>query len=210
MADIFYNILDEKRINILPLFSFLRDDFYLAGGTGLALQIGHRDSIDFDFFTQKDLDTRIFYDKIKTVFKNKKIKKTQEEENTLSILIDDEIRISFFKYGYGVVKKCIEAEYFRIASIQDIGCMKCSAILSRSLSKDYTDLYFIIKEVGLEKLLKHCSKKFKDVDISLILKSLVYFDDIIEEKINFKGENSINLEEVKSFIKKEVKSLDLG
>jgi hypothetical protein len=45
-----YEILDENRIKILPLLKNFKDDFYLAGGTGLALQIGHRDSIDFDFF----------------------------------------------------------------------------------------------------------------------------------------------------------------
>jgi len=52
----FYDILDEKRLAMLPLLKNFKDDYYLAGGTGLALQLGHRDSVDFDFFSQKDID----------------------------------------------------------------------------------------------------------------------------------------------------------
>ncbi len=61
----FYNILSRKRKAILPLFKSLKNDFYLAGGTALALQIGHRDSIDFDFFSKKSFDTNILFEKIK-------------------------------------------------------------------------------------------------------------------------------------------------
>lgn len=53
----FYNILDKKRLEILPLLENFKKDFYLAGGTGLALQLGHRDSIDFDFFSLGKVDT---------------------------------------------------------------------------------------------------------------------------------------------------------
>ena len=76
----FYDILDEKRIKILPKLKFLKEEFYLAGGTALALQIGHRDSIDFDFFKQEKLDTEKLFYKIKNVFKEHKILKIQEEK----------------------------------------------------------------------------------------------------------------------------------
>jgi len=63
--NMFYNILDEKRKDILPLFRKLKNKFYLAGGTALALQLGHRDSIDFDFFSEDEFDTRELFEKLK-------------------------------------------------------------------------------------------------------------------------------------------------
>jgi hypothetical protein len=48
-----YSVLDQKRKKLLPLFQIFKKDFYLAGGTGLALQLGHRKSYDFDFFLKK-------------------------------------------------------------------------------------------------------------------------------------------------------------
>lgn len=65
----FYNILDKKRKDILPLFKSFKKDFYLAGGTALALQVGHRDSIDFDFFTQKTINTITLFKKLKKSLK---------------------------------------------------------------------------------------------------------------------------------------------
>ncbi len=91
----FYNILDKKRKSILPLFEPLKNEFYLAGGTALALQIGHRDSIDFDFFSDKDFDTKELFEKLEKIFSAYKIKKVQDEKNTLTIVVDDNVRLSF-------------------------------------------------------------------------------------------------------------------
>ncbi len=174
----FYNILDKKRLDILPLFKNFKDDFYLAGGTALALQIGHRDSIDFDFFTEKEFDTKILFNKLQGVFKGGNIKKVQEEKNTLTVVVDNDIKISFFTYQYPLLNELIVEENFRLASAQDIACMKLSAIISRSTMKDYVDLFFVLQFVGLSELFKGATEKFPEIDINLVLKSLVYFDDI--------------------------------
>jgi len=207
MNKIFYEILDKKRIAVLKLFSVFKEDFYLAGGTALALQIGHRDSVDFDFFTRKKFNSERLFAELKTIFIDRKIKKIQEEKDTLSIIIDGEIRASFMKYDYKRIGDFIDGGYFKMASLEDIGCMKCSAIISRSLLKDYVDLYFIIKKIGLQNLLNFCEHKFKDVDISLILKSLVYFNDIVEEKIMFKNNKNIKLKEIKKFFIQETEKI---
>jgi len=65
----FYNILDKKRLDILPLFKNFKRDFYLAGDTSLALQIGHRDSVDFDFFGPENIDTKNYLKKFLTHLK---------------------------------------------------------------------------------------------------------------------------------------------
>lgn len=204
----FYNILDKKRLSILPLLNNFKKDFYLAGGTGLALQLGHRDSIDFDFFSKKDINTTELFLKIKQVFRGHKIKKVQEIKNTLTVFIDENIKLSFFTYKNRMLNELIEEEDLRIASILDIACMKLSAIISRATNKDYIDLYYIFKEIPLKNILKKVNAKIPELDKNLILKSLVYFKDINKEPIKFKNNKRISFSEIEKSIKKEVLSLE--
>lgn len=203
--DFFYNILDEERKKILPLFSGIKGMFYLAGGTGLALQIGHRDSVDFDFFNAEGFSTEKLFKDIALVFAGKEVVKIQEEKDTLSIFIDKKIKVSFFVYPYKLLEPLIESEYFKFCSLLDIGCMKLSALVSRSLQKDYVDLYFISQKIRIETLLNSVEKKFPSLDLNLVLKSLVYFDDLVEEPINYKNNNEVDFEVVKSFFKEKLK-----
>ena len=196
----FYNILDEKRKNILPLFELFKSDFYLAGGTALALQLGHRDSVDFDFFSEKGFSTKKLFEKLREIFKDYKIQKVQDEKNTLTIIIDENVKLSFFTYQYPLLNPLISEKYIRLASVEDIACMKLSAIVSRSVEKDYVDLYFILQNNNLAKLLKSSQKKFPSLDANLIIKSLTYFDDIIEEAIMFKNNKNVSLDEIKTFL----------
>lgn len=202
-----YEILDKKRLEILPILNKFKDRFYLAGGTGLALILGHRDSIDFDFFSNQHFDTQKLYYEILDVFNDKKITKIQEEKDTLVFILEDEIKISFFYYPYPVIDKFIDEENFKIASIKDIACMKLSAIVNRSILKDYVDLYFILQIESLTILLKFLKNKMPDLDQNLILKSFVYFDDIEQEKILFKNNYTVSLNTIKSFFITLVKSL---
>lgn len=204
----FYNILDKKRLNILPLLESFKKDFYLAGGTALALQIGHRDSIDFDFFSKKDINTKELFEQLRDVFKGHELLKIQEESNTLTILIDDTTKISFFTYKYDLIGRKIEDGALILASIEDIGCMKLSAITGRATNKDYIDLYFILKQVSLRDLLAKAHEKFPELERNLILKSIVYFKDITSEKILFKNGCNIPFEEVEAQLRSEVKKLE--
>ena len=201
----FYNILDKKRKDILSLFKSFKNDFYLAGETALALQLGHRDSIDFDFFSEKDFKTKDLFEKLKEIFKNHKIQKVQDEKNTLTIIVDENIKLSFFAYKYLLLNPLISEEYIRLASVEDIACMKLSAIVSRSREKDYVDLYYILQDNKLVKLLWLSQKKFPSLDANLIIKSITYFDDIVEEAIIFKNNKNISLDEIKTFLLKAVK-----
>lgn len=207
MNTIHWNILDEKRKSILPLLKILsyKEGFYLAGGTGLALILGHRDSIDFDFFKQGDFDTVVFLIKLENIFSEHKLTITQNEKNTISCVVDDTIQLSFFGFKYKTLKPFIETEYFNIVSVEDIACMKFSAILSRSLEKDYIDLYFILKKFDLKKLIDISLEKYETIDETLILKSLIYFDDIINEPIIFKENHEVSFEIVKDFLKRVVR-----
>ena len=203
----FYDILDKKRLAVLTLLKNFKADFYLAGGTGLALQIGHRDSIDFDFFSPKNFAAEKFFAKIKKVFAKHRILKVQEEKNTLTVYIDDVIKLSFFSYDYKLIDKLLVEDNLRIASIADIGCMKLAAIVSRATNKDYIDLYFILQKISLSELLKKTEKKMPDLDINLVLKSLVYFNDLIIEPIKYKHHRNISLEKIKNYFKTEIEKI---
>lgn len=203
--NIHWNILGEKRGKILPLFAQLRSkDFYLAGGTGLALQVGHRDSVDFDFFTKNEINTGELFEDLTRIFKDHKILKVQDEKNTLSIIIDETIKISFISYDYDLLRETVNTPYFAIASIVDIGCMKCAAITSRSAMKDYIDLYFILQSISLREMLALCSIKYPSIDTGLILKSLIYFKDLGVEPIIYKENHDTDFEEIKRFLKNQV------
>ena len=203
----FYDILDKKRTDILPLLKEFKSDFYLAGGTGLALQLGHRDSLNFDFFSEKDFDSSKLFESVKNTFKNFKITKIQDEKNTLTILIDENIKISFFAYHYPLLKKLIDEKYLKIASVEDIACMKFSAIVGRATKKDYVDLYFILQKINLKQLLNLTVQKYPSLDSNLILKSLVYFKDILIEPIKYKNQKSVSFETIKKFLIKIVKDI---
>jgi len=197
-----WEILDKKRLDIIPKLSPLRDiGFYLAGGTALALHFGHRDSIDFDFFTEQNFDKELITVYILENFSN--VKKIQDERGTLTFIVEDDIKISFFEYRYKILENVIKTDHIDIASIIDIACMKLNAICNRNTMKDYVDLFVILQSLTLSNLLESVKIKMPELDIFLILKSLVYFEDIIQEPIIFKSK-IITLEEIKTNISQKV------
>lgn len=201
----FYSILDANRKELLPLLTPFKQHYYLAGGTGLALQIGHRKSEDFDFFTSQSFSTTDLFNEIQRYLVKYSLVKIQEEENTLTILVDDAIKISFFHYSYPLLEPLLEEKNLKIASVVDIGCMKLSTIVSRATLKDYIDLYFILKSVPLKELLEKSKQKHPTLDTNLALKSLIYFDDVSADPIEFMPDHSVSFDQVKSFLTHEVK-----
>jgi len=199
----FEEILDKGRIEILPNLQEIKKLwFYLAWWTWLALQFWHRESIDFDFFIPKDINTDELFLECLKIFKRFQIKKFFESKNTLYVFVND-VKISFFTYNQANILPLVNSSYFDIASIEDIWSMKLWAIQNRATNKDYVDLYFIIKKIWLDNLLKSFFIKFGEVVTkSYILKSLIYFDDITEEQLIMKDSNITF-----SFVKKELEKI---
>ena len=110
-------------------------------------------------------------------------------------------------YPYRLVGKIIDEPKLAIASIEDIACMKLAAITSRAANKDYIDLYFILQKEPLAKILKKLSKKLPQLDETLVLKSLIYFKDIVMEPIRFKIGLETDFDEIKHFLENEVKKI---
>ena len=85
--------------------------------------------------------------------------------------------------------------------------MKLSAVTGRAVEKDYIDLYFILKQISLTTLLSKAKEKMPDLDYNLILKSIIYFDDVVKENIIFKHNRDVSFDEIKGFLEAEVKKV---
>ncbi|MBK8338909.1 MAG: nucleotidyl transferase AbiEii/AbiGii toxin family protein [Flavobacteriales bacterium] len=198
----FWSILDEQRRSALPRLAFCRaQGFYLAGGTALALQIGHRDSIDFDFFSEREFDTARLFELLVSAFLGIPLVKVQDERHILTVVAASRIKLSFMRYPYPLLRPLVRSEHFDLADIADIGCMKLSAITGRGTMKDYIDLYFILQRFTLNELLALCAVKLPQLDRALILKALVYFEDLDQEPIRYVKEHELPFDEVKKFLR---------
>jgi hypothetical protein len=175
----------DLHIQILPLkqkllFNVLAENdwissFFLVGGTALALQIGHRQSVDFDFFIDTSFRNRDITDKL---VKSGKFELFSEAENTINGSLNG-VRVSFFKYDYALLEDYIVYKNIKIAGKLDIALMKLEAISGRGSRKDFIDLYFLLEYFDLNDLFINYKKKFGEAlsnDYHL-LKSLVYFED---------------------------------
>ncbi|MDR3643438.1 MAG: nucleotidyl transferase AbiEii/AbiGii toxin family protein [Candidatus Doudnabacteria bacterium] len=205
----FYEVLDKTRLELLPKFAEFKRRFYLAGGTALALQIGHRKSIDFDFFSDAEFKPEVLLSDIQKSLTPHKLEAVLQDKNTLTVIVDSAVSVSFFYYPYRLISRGPEDQNLRLASITDIGCMKLTAIVGRSTNKDYIDLYYILKQVPLEDLLKAAAKKMSALDRNLILKSLVYFEDATLEPLNFLSGKDVGMPAVEEFLISKVKNLTL-
>jgi predicted nucleotidyltransferase component of viral defense system len=202
-----YSVLDEKRKSLLPLFKIFKKDFYLAGGTGLALQLGHRKSYDFDFFSEERFNENKLFKKIISNLGDHQVQKTLADKSSLFVVFDNEINVNFLYYRYPLIKPTIKTKYLDLASLEDIACMKLLAISERIEFKDYVDIYYILKRIPLKKLIIFFEKKIKDVDVNFILKTLVDFEEVEIEPLEFIPSKKVSLEKIKKFVINEIKSL---
>lgn len=187
---------------------FLKD-FYLAGGTGLALQLGHRISVDLDFFTKTrslDGDDRRII--LKNMTRLPKFSLLEEREGTLHLELFG-ARVSLLHYDYPLLSRLKRWKGVAAASPIDIGLMKIGAVIGRGSRKDFIDLYFIGRQVcSIESLLKRAKRKFpqsRDFKIQA-LKALVYFADAERERMPRMLED-IAWSDVRSYFEQEVRRM---
>lgn len=158
------------------------DGWILAGGTGLALQLGHRRSEDFDFFRSDKVKITNLHEILKSAGSYETL---QEDEKTLTVLVSG-IKLSFFCIADPFIFKPIPFSFFGIADIRDIALMKIVAISGRGSRKDFVDLYSILRRgQSLDELFKLIPKKYgKGRDnIYHIFKSLTFFEDAEGEPV---------------------------
>ena len=181
----FWDVLDRPRHDLLSRIvkNMPVPGSYLAGGTALALMLGHRKSIDFDWFSPERFDPEQLYYRLSPLGRTR-IAETRQ--GTFHGFVRD-IRITWLHYPNPLLEPLIAAEGvpgFFLASLKDIAVMKWVAVSSRGARKDFIDLYSICRSGwDLEELLSVLPHKYPGADINLyhMVKSLSYFDDAERE-----------------------------
>jgi predicted nucleotidyltransferase component of viral defense system len=178
------------------------DDFFLVGGTALALQINHRLSIDLDFFTILPFDNQ----RLESYLTEKYAFNTDDvAQNTLKGFINS-IKVDFLTHAYPLVRTLVQEEGLSLASMEDIGAMKLNAIAhSGKRQKDFYDMFFLLEHHSLRDLLNAYQIKYPNSNPIIPLRGLTWFEDIdfeiekpmLVKKISFNQVKSRLLEAAK-------------
>ena len=152
--------------------------FYLAGGTALAIRMGHRRSIDLDFFSEADEVHDRTRQELIRVFSTRHTQVIENVDGNLLLLVDG-LHIGFFSYGYPLLEQVQTVENIRLASLLDIGLMKLDAVIGRGRRKDFYDLFIISQQILLPELLSAGERKYPQMrDFPLMaLEGLLQFDN---------------------------------
>ncbi len=181
-------IFNSNQAALLPLVKQFRKEFYLVGGTAIALHIGHRRSIDFDLFKfnplrpKKIMETISGFDYPYVV--------TRRVTEQLNATVHD-VKFTFFQYPFQINATEKLADILRLPTLLDLAAMKAYAMGRRSKWKDYVDLYFLIKD---NYTVSQISDRSTDIFGQLFSEKLFraqmsYFEDIdFSEPVEFIGE----------------------
>jgi len=155
-------------------------EYFLVGGTALALQIGHRKSYDIDLFTQDELQTA----EIEKYLKHRYSKKYQilNTQNMIYQVMIDEIKVDFVHHPFELVEPVFNDSQINYLGKKDIAAMKLRAIEnSGNRAKDFIDIFFLLKEISLMKMFDYYKKKYCTENIFNAKRSLSFFDDVPKE-----------------------------
>lgn len=154
----------------------------LAGGTGLALQLGHRISEDFDFFRTRDVDTAALFDRLREVATCETL---YSDEHTLTVLVDG-VKLSFFQVRDPFLFPATPFSFFGVADLRDIGLMKLLAVTNRGSRKDFVDLFTLLQTgPSLSDYLQLLPRKYGPGRLNpyQVATSLTYFEDAEAEPL---------------------------
>ena len=175
-----FEVLPEIQQKVLRRLAPIvdQDGFYLAGGTAIALQMGHRQSIDFDWFRDQSLDDPHQYaGRLRR--RGLAWQLEQAAPGTLHGTVDG-VKVSFLYYQYPLIEErvTISGHSCTMASLRDLGCMKLAAVAQRGSRKDFVDIWALVEHgFELSEMLAGYRKKYATDDIAHLLTSLTYFDD---------------------------------
>jgi len=200
-----FEVLNRAQSRLLPKLAVLKQHgFYLAGGTALALHLGHRTSVDFDFYSLKSFAPEPLLSEIARYVR--KATQIQVQENTL-ILECDRVQTSMFFYPYGLLRSLVEANGIMLASVADIAAMKLVAIIQRGRRRDFIDIYHLLQRMDLKTMLDLARQKYPDFNVYLSLQALAYFGDAAPENATRAMQTRVPWKVVQETILREAEQL---
>ena len=191
-------ILNGDQQKLLPLMAQFRREYYLVGGTAIALHLGHRRSVDFDMFKMSAINHKKNLDKIVAAgFEHLVTRRVEEQMN----LLVGGVKVTFFQYPFPVVPEDSFKDVFRLPSLLSLAAMKAYALGRRSKWKDYVDLYFLLtKCFSLAEVSAKAAELFGELFSEKLFRAqLSYFDDVdYTEQVEYLIPKPPTEEEIKS------------
>lgn len=170
-----YSTVESHTLELLK--AFMQEELFaslrLVGGTALALQYGHRQSVDLDMFGPVRFDSLEIRRVLLRIGKLTVIKETPD----IKIYLLDGIKVDFVNYTYPWLADAVEEDGIRLASDKDIAAMKINAIEGRGSKKDFIDLYFLLEHYTLQEMFDFYCRKYPEHSLFRALLSLSYFED---------------------------------
>ena len=145
----------------------------LVGGTALALQYGHRSSVDLDLFGKIDIDGY----ELQSILSKYGVLKVENETKIIHQYYIDNIKVDVVNYPFEWISPIIEEDGIRLASPIDIAAMKVNAIEGRGTKKDFIDMYMLLQHYSLKEIIAFYQQKYPNYSIFRALRSLTYFED---------------------------------
>ncbi len=196
----YLDILSKEQKELLPLISQFKREFYLVGGTAIALQIGHRRSIDFDLFKISPfVSSKILCKFEDAKFRYIVTRRVSEQLN----LIANSVKITFFQYPYEIEKTQNFENVIKMPDLISLGAMKAFALGRRSKWKDYVDLYFLLKNnYTLKEIIDKGNSIYgQEFSEKLFRSQLAFHEDIdYTEKVEFLPGFEVDEKEVKEYL----------
>lgn len=195
-------IFNDHQKELLQLMSKFRREYYLVGGTAIALYLGHRRSIDFDLFKFSTINHKRNLDKISNSdFSYTVTRRVAEQMN----LVVNDVKVTFFQYPFTINATNKLENYFRLPSLLQLAAMKAYALGRRSKWKDYVDLYFLLREhFTIEDITTEANMIFGELFSEKLFRSqLCYFDDVdYTETVDFLVPNPPTEDDIKQSLTK--------
>ena len=180
---LFYNTIESGTLDLLKKIqseSFF-ENCRLVGETALALQYGHRKSVDLDLFGSFESDAML----VKSILQKIGVYQVVQESKYIFQYIVDGVKVDFVNYPYAWISPKVEEDALVLASSKDIAAMKLSAITNRGTKKDFIDLYELLNHFPLEQIFGFYREKYTDAIPFMALKSLTWFEDAEEDPMPF-------------------------
>ena len=161
----------------MPLMAKFRREYYLVGGTAIALHVGHRRSIDFDMFKLSAINHKKNLERInESGFPYKVTRRVLEQMN----LVVSDVKVTFFQYPFDIEPTEKLESYFRLPSLIQLAAMKAYALGRRSKWKDYVDIFFLLKNYfTISEISKCATEIFGELYSEKMFRTqMCYFEDV--------------------------------
>jgi hypothetical protein len=170
-------ILSNEQIKLLPLVKKFSREFYLVGGTAIALHIGHRRSIDFDLFKNKTIRPKAILSKLSESDFSYEVTRRVTEQLNVTI---SNVKFTFYEYPFKIETPVKFESTLKLPELIDLAAMKAYALGRRSKWKDYVDIYFLLRNhFSVEQISSRASQIFEQLfSPKLFRAQLSYFGDI--------------------------------